>query len=348
MMLSMTTTPEVRQRVDGIRQRYNVGPRQRNRGAQSALVDRLAAAASVNASDSTVTLSMPIEEYEELTEQIRAEDPWAVDEGDLDLPDPSAKRDWFSSASDLPEDGRVTVAVGIDTGEIADIRRAGRLISYYLQASARPPKEDQKWDVDVTNGRLMVSFDSSRSPRTNKAKELANTSLLDTLRNGTPVRKSDRSGPGTKGTRAEEGLGHEEFSVGFGWTEAPVWADCEGLIAPYVTTQGSEAPRQVLVPRRILNELVERDFVALGEVLNQGPTVRRALEATADIGDPESWEFSIDVRRPPGHEPRLAIDGLIYNGERTDDVIDGINDWLPSASTPPGPKSDKIVLWWGS
>ena len=289
-----------------------------------------------------MTVSLPVSEFEQLKSDIRAEDPWVVEPGDLEVPSP--EREWYGSASDLPEGGRVTVAVGVDTDDSEDYRRAARLVDYYLQSSARPDRKDQKWDVDITNGSLMISFDADRSPRTNKARELANASLRDILRMGTPVRKTDRAGPGTMGTRLEEGLGHEEFTVGYGWSEAPTWAECEGLISPYTSVQGSAGPRQVMVPRRVVNEMIEKDFLALGEVAKSGPTVRRALEATAGIGDPESWEFSIDVNRPPGHEPRLVLDGLIYHGERTPDVIDDINDWLPAGSTPPdGSNADSII-----
>lgn len=70
-------------------------------------------------------------------------------------------------------------------------------------------------DLDSTGTILTIPADSTKSARSNlwDALLLFADELPEVVRDGSPVRKTDRQGPGTKGTRLVEGMGEVGFAL---------------------------------------------------------------------------------------------------------------------------------------
>lgn len=83
------------------------------------------------------------------------------------------------------------------------------LVSYYLRGPLAMAGEwMEEWAEVERGGLVRFPLDITKSRRDDAYGELSDpaTGLAAWLRDGSPVRKTDRSGPGTRGTRAWDGL----------------------------------------------------------------------------------------------------------------------------------------------
>jgi hypothetical protein len=101
----------------------------------------------------------------------------------------------------MPDDGKLAVY----TAQPSDPQRVRDLLAYIWTG----PMRGEWWDeepVVLIEGHLYVfNIDTTKSQRDDVPD--AWDGCKGILSEGTPVRKTDKAGPGTKGTRAVEGLG---------------------------------------------------------------------------------------------------------------------------------------------
>lgn len=112
----------------------------------------------------------------------------------------SEHRKW-QAWSELPGD---FYEFAIATSKPCDSEQVESLAGYFFSGPFAGEGSGSGW-LPSTDRLFFLSADSTKSRRDDIGDALPE--LWEILRDGTPIRKTDRKGPGTKGTRAVEGLG---------------------------------------------------------------------------------------------------------------------------------------------